>query len=71
MSWGIHRALEGSCSQSTLKNKRLEHQSYRQERNLTERERLSRDAQWGLETRCPLSTGVGEIYIYGFHPNLT
>jgi hypothetical protein len=26
-------ALEGSCSQNTLKNKRLEHQRYRQERN--------------------------------------
>jgi hypothetical protein len=33
--------LEGSCSQNTLKNKRLEHQSYRQERNFIDRERLS------------------------------
>jgi hypothetical protein len=30
-----------SCSQNTLKNKRLEHQSYRQERNFIDRERLS------------------------------
>jgi hypothetical protein len=26
-------ALEGACSQNTLKNKRLEHQTHRQERN--------------------------------------
>jgi hypothetical protein len=34
-------ALMGSCSQNTLKNERLEHQSYRQERNFIDRERLS------------------------------
>jgi hypothetical protein len=33
--------LEGSCSQNILKNKRLGHQSYRQERNFIDRERLS------------------------------
>jgi hypothetical protein len=34
-------ALMGSRSQNTLKNERLEHQSYRQERNFIDRERLS------------------------------
>jgi hypothetical protein len=33
--------LEGSCSQNTLKNKRLEHQSYRQKRNFIDKESLS------------------------------
>jgi hypothetical protein len=36
-------ALEGSCSQNTLKNKRLEPWSYRQERNFIDRERQSRE----------------------------
>jgi hypothetical protein len=35
--------LKGSCSQNTLKNKRLEHWSYRQERNFIDRERLSKE----------------------------
>jgi hypothetical protein len=35
--------LKGLCSQNTLKNKRLEHRSYRQERNFIDRERLSRE----------------------------
>jgi hypothetical protein len=52
--------LKGSCSQNTLKNKRLDHQSYR---NLIDKERLSRDAEWDLKTRCPLSTRVG-WYMY-------
>jgi hypothetical protein len=34
--------LEGSCSQNTLKIKRLKHRSYRQERNFIDRESLSR-----------------------------
>jgi hypothetical protein len=63
-------SLKGSCSQSTLKNERLEHWSYRQERNLIDRERLNRDTQHSLETGCPLSAGVGVLYIQGFHPNL-
>jgi hypothetical protein len=33
--------LDGSCSQNTLKSKRLEYHSYRQERNFIDRERLS------------------------------
>jgi hypothetical protein len=33
--------LDGSCSQNTLKNKRLEHQSYRQKRNFIDKESLS------------------------------
>jgi hypothetical protein len=38
-------ALMGSCTQNTLKNERLEHQSLRQERkkNFIDRERLSGD----------------------------
>jgi hypothetical protein len=46
---GCHResmeVLMGSCSQNTLKDKRLDHQSYRQERNFIDRERLSRETQ--------------------------
>jgi hypothetical protein len=34
-------ALKDSCFQNTLKNKRLEPWSYRQERNFLDRERLS------------------------------
>jgi hypothetical protein len=41
-------ALKGSCSQNTLKNKRLEHQSYRQERNF-DRERLSGERHSGVQ----------------------
>jgi hypothetical protein len=38
MSWGESTdVLEGSCSQNTLKNKRLEHQGYKQERNFTDK----------------------------------
>jgi hypothetical protein len=55
--------LEDSCSQNTLKNERLEHLRYRQERNFTDRERLSGETQQGQETRCPLIIGVGR-YIY-------
>jgi hypothetical protein len=36
-------ALEHSCSQNSLKNKRLEHPSYRQKRNFIYKERLSRE----------------------------
>jgi hypothetical protein len=35
--------LKGSCCQNTLKNKTLEHRSYRQERNFIDRKRLSRE----------------------------
>jgi hypothetical protein len=35
--------LKGSCSQSILNNKRLEHQNYMQERNFIDRERLNRE----------------------------
>jgi hypothetical protein len=55
--------LEGSCSQNTLKNKRLEHLSYRQERNFIDREKLRRDTQQDLETGCPLSVGELSFYI--------
>jgi hypothetical protein len=34
---------KGSCSQNTLKNVRLEHQSCRQERNFIDRDRLSEE----------------------------
>jgi hypothetical protein len=33
--------LMGSCFQNTFRNERLEHRSYRQERNFIDRERLS------------------------------
>jgi hypothetical protein len=33
-------ALKGSCSQKMLKNERLEHWSYRKERNFIDREQL-------------------------------
>jgi hypothetical protein len=41
--------LEGSCSHNTLKNKRLEHLSYRQKRNFIGRERLSRQTHSGVQ----------------------
>jgi hypothetical protein len=40
--------LMGSCSHNTFKNKRLEHQSYRQERNFINSERLSREMHSGV-----------------------
>jgi hypothetical protein len=45
--------LQGSCSQNTLKDKRLEHWSYRQKRNFIDRERLSRETHsrvWKMVT---------------------
>jgi hypothetical protein len=46
-------ALMGSCSQNTLKNERLEHQSYRQERKFIDRERLSPGVGGYLCVRLP------------------
>jgi hypothetical protein len=40
--------LIGSCSQNPLKNERLEHWSYRQERNFIVRESLSREMHNGV-----------------------
>jgi hypothetical protein len=40
--------LKGSCSQNTLKNERLEHQSNMQERNFIDRERLSGEMHGGV-----------------------
>jgi hypothetical protein len=40
--------LEGSCFQNTLKNKRLEHQSYKQKRNFIDRERLIGETNSGI-----------------------
>jgi hypothetical protein len=45
--------LKGSCSQNTLKNKRLEPWSYRQERNFIGRERLSRETHRGCGNQVP------------------
>jgi hypothetical protein len=41
-------AIKRSCSQNTLKNKRLEHHSYRQERNFIDRERLNKEMHSGV-----------------------
>jgi hypothetical protein len=57
-------SVEGFCSQNTLKNKRLEHWGYRQERDFFDREKLSGVVQQNLETGCPLS--VGGIYMASF-----
>jgi hypothetical protein len=46
--------LKGFCSQNTLKNKRLEHWSYRKKRNFIDRERLSGERHSGV--RKPGST---------------
>jgi hypothetical protein len=46
---GIHGSANGFCSQNTLKDKRLEHRSYRQERNFIDRERLSREMHSGVQ----------------------
>jgi hypothetical protein len=59
-------ALVGSCSQNTLKNKRLEHQSYRQERNFIDRERLNRETHSRVWNPVPPSIGKEG----GFLPNL-
>jgi hypothetical protein len=40
--------LEGSCFQNTPKIKRLENRSYRQERNVIDRERLSGETHSGV-----------------------
>jgi hypothetical protein len=51
-------------SQNTLKNKRLEPWSYRQERNFIDRERLSRETHRRVwKPGAPPSAGVG-IYMY-------
>jgi hypothetical protein len=56
--------LKGSCSQNTLKNKRLDQQSYRQERNFNDRERLRGERDRGVwKPGAPPSTGVGVIYM--------
>jgi hypothetical protein len=41
--------LMGSSSQNSLKNKRLEHQSYRQKRNFIDRQRLSGEMHRGVK----------------------
>jgi hypothetical protein len=48
LSWESTGALEGSCSQNTLKNRRLEHWNYRQE-NFIDRKRLSREMHSGVQ----------------------
>jgi hypothetical protein len=40
--------LMDSCSQNTLKNERLEHWSYRQEKNLIDREKLRGETHSGV-----------------------
>jgi hypothetical protein len=56
--------LEGSCSQSTLKNKRLEHQSYRQERNFIDTERLSEEHTAESRNRVPPERRRVELFMY-------
>jgi hypothetical protein len=56
--------LKCSCSQNILRSERLEHQSYRLERNFTDRERMSRGALsrvWQLGAPLALEWG---FYIY-------
>jgi hypothetical protein len=66
--------LKGSCSQNTLKNERVEHRCYRQERNFIDGERLSGEKHSGVQKlgapttptppTPPLSSGVGILYTY-------
>jgi hypothetical protein len=75
---GSMDALEGSCSQNTLKNKRLEHWRYGQERNCIDRERLSGEMNsrvlkpsvlWVLELGINLSIDLSIyllIYLSGY-----
>jgi hypothetical protein len=63
--------LEGSCSWNTLKNKRLEHQSHRQERNFIDRERLSGEMNSEVQNQMPPSECWSEdintyIHIYTY-----
>jgi hypothetical protein len=55
--------LMGSCSQNTLKNKRLEYQSYRQERKFMDRERLSGEMHRRVWKADPIGVG-GYVYMY-------
>jgi hypothetical protein len=56
--------LEGSCSQNTLKNKSLEHQSYRQERNFIGRERLSGQMHSRVQKLGAPEHGRVELFMY-------
>jgi hypothetical protein len=53
--------LEGCCSQNTLKNKRLAHQSYRQKWNF-DRERLSRETHHGVQKLGAPKHGKAEFF---------
>jgi hypothetical protein len=57
--------LEGSCFQNTFENKRLEHWSYRQERNLIDEEKLSGETHSRVQKPCASKPWSGRyIYIY-------
>jgi hypothetical protein len=45
---GVHGRVTGLLLSNTLKIKKQEHQSYRQERNCIDRERLSGEAHSGV-----------------------
>jgi hypothetical protein len=64
--------LKGSCSQNTLKNKSLEHQSNRQERNFTDRDRHTETYMevWKAGASLPPAQELGNIYIYNLHSNI-
>jgi hypothetical protein len=55
--------LKGSCSQNTLKNKSLEHQSNRQERNFTDRDRHTETHMGVWKMGAPPTLELGNIYI--------
>jgi SRSO17 transposase len=46
---GVHRCIRRILLSNTLKIKRLEHWSYRQERNFTDRERMSTEVYSGVQ----------------------
>jgi hypothetical protein len=57
--------LMGSCSQNTFKNERLEHHSYRKERNFIGRERLSEEMHSRVrKPGAPQALESGDINIY-------
>jgi hypothetical protein len=57
-------ALMDSCSQNTLRNERLEHRNYRQERNFIDTEWLSGEMhRWVQKLGAPWALEWG-IYVY-------
>jgi hypothetical protein len=55
--------LMGFCSHNTLKNEKLEHQSYKQKRNFIDREMLSGEMHSNVRNQVVPEHCSGEIYM--------